>query len=81
MNDEQNEALWRRRFYTSMGLRLGGLAILLLGVAIMFTNILRPGGWPQVGAIIAIVGALDSVIVPQLLRRAWNKQDRPADGE
>jgi hypothetical protein len=81
MSDEQNEGLWRGRFYASMGLRLGGLAILLLGVAIMFTNLLRPGGWPQVGAIVAIVGALDSVLSPQLLRRAWEKQDRSADGE
>jgi hypothetical protein len=81
MNDEQNEALWRGRFYISMGLRLGGLVILFLGVAIMFTNLLRPGGWPQVGAIIAIIGAVDSVLLPQLLRRSWNRQDRPADGE
>ena len=79
MSDDQNEALWRGRFYSSMALRLGGLAILLLGIAVMFTNLLRPGGWPQVGAIIVIVGALDSVVVPQLLRRAWDKQDQSPD--
>jgi hypothetical protein len=41
----------------------------------MYTGIIRPGGWPQVGAIVAILGAIVAVVAPQLLRRAWKNQD------
>lgn len=66
----------RRRLLVHSLIRLAGLAIFFLGVAIMYTNLLRPGGWPQLGAIIAIMGVLDSILAPRLLKRAWDKQDR-----
>ena len=34
------------------------------------------GGWPRVGAIVAIMGALDAFFAPRLLKRAWDEQDR-----
>jgi hypothetical protein len=37
--------------------------------------LLRPGGWPQVGALIAIIGVVDSVLAPRLLKRVWDKED------
>lgn len=55
--------------------RLGGLAIFLLGIAIAYSNLLRPGGWPQVGAIVAIMGAIDALFAPRVLKRAWDKED------
>ena len=80
-----DEAIWRRRFYLYMGARLFGLATFLAGIAIMFTDILREGGWPVVGAIIMVMGLADAVIAPRLLRKQWDKEDeaavdRPADG-
>ena len=66
----------RRRLLIHSLIRLAGLAIFFLGVAIMYTNLLRPGGWPQLGAIIAIMGVLDSILAPRLLKRAWDEQDR-----
>ena len=45
----------------------------------MYTNLVRFGGWPQVGAIIAIVGAVDALLAPHFLKRAWDRQDQ--DGE
>lgn len=66
----------RRRLLVHSLIRLAGLAIFFLGVAIMYTNLLRPGGWPQLGAIIAIMGVLDSILAPRLLKRAWDEQDR-----
>lgn len=54
--------------------RLVGLATFLLGVAIAFTDLFRPGGWPLVGAIIAIVGVIDAVIAPPMVRRAMEKK-------
>ena len=56
-------------------MRLGGLLFFFLGVAIMYTNLLREGGWPQVGAIVAIMGAIDSVFAPKLLKSAWDRKD------
>ena len=71
------DELWRSRFMVLTLARLGGLAIFMLGVAIMYTDLLRDGGWPQVGAILAIIGALDALLVPRVLRKGWEKQDRP----
>ncbi|HEX8841001.1 MAG TPA: hypothetical protein VF757_01755 [Sphingomicrobium sp.] len=55
--------------------RLGGLAIFFLGLAIIYTNLVREGGWPQVGAIVAIMGAIDAVFAPRLLKKVWDQQD------
>ena len=71
-----DEALWRRRMLMYLGVRVAGLAIFLLGVAIIYTNLLREGGWPQVGAIVAIMGAIDALFAPRLLKKAWDQQDR-----
>ncbi len=69
---------WRRRFHLFMAARLVGLAIFLLGIAIMFTGLLRPGGWPVVGAIVVVLGLLDAVVAPKLLRKQWDAEDRNA---
>jgi hypothetical protein len=55
--------------------RAGGLAIFFLGVAIVFTNLVRQGGWPQLGAIVAIGGVVDALLAPRLLKKAWDKED------
>ena len=66
----------RRRLLIYTLVRFVGLAIFFLGVAMIFTNLLRPGGWPQVGGIVAILGAIDALFAPRLLKRAWDEQDR-----
>ena len=71
-----DEALWRRRLLIYSLVRLGGVAIFFLGLAIIYTDLLRPGGWPQVGAVVAILGVIDAFFAPRLLKRAWNEQDR-----
>jgi hypothetical protein len=74
-----DEDLWRRRFYIYSAARLGGLAIFFLGIAIGYSNLVRPGGWPQVGAIVAILGVIDALFAPRLLKKAWDEADR--DGQ
>ena len=71
-----DDDLARRRllFYTLV--RFAGLAVFFLGIAIVYTDLLRPGGWPQVGAIVAIMGAIDAMFAPLLLKMAWDEQDR-----
>lgn len=70
-----DERVARNRLLAYSAVRLGGLAIFFLGIAIMYTNLVRDGGWPQVGAVIAILGAIDAVFAPRILKRAWDKQD------
>jgi hypothetical protein len=72
---DDNTARQRLLLYTAV--RFGGLLIFFLGVAIMYTNIVRPGGWPQVGAIIAIIGVIDAMFLPRLLKKAWERSDQP----
>lgn len=66
----------KRRLLIHSLVRFGGLAVFFLGVAIMYTNLVRTGGWPQLGAIIAIMGVLDAMIAPRLLKKGWDEQDR-----
>ena len=70
------DAIWKRRLLAYTAVRLAGLAVFFLGVAIIYTNLLREGGWPQVGAIVAIMGAIDALLAPHLLKKAWDRQAR-----
>ena len=73
MND--NEQLWRARFLAFTLVRLAGLVLFLAGVAIAFSDLVRPGGWPLVGGLMAIAGAIDALFAPRMLKRAWERQD------
>lgn len=70
-----DEALWRRRFLLFMMARLFGLLTFLAGIAIAYSDLVRDGGWPALGAIVAIIGALDAVFAPRLLKKHWDLED------
>jgi len=70
-----DDELWRRRFQAFMLVRVAGLALFFLGVAIIYTDLIREGGWPVLGAILAVMGAIDAVFAPKLLKRLWEQQD------
>jgi hypothetical protein len=72
----EDEVLWRKRLLAYSAVRLGGLAIFFVGLAIIYTDLLREGGWPQVGAIVAIMGVIDTVFAPRMLKKLWDQQDR-----
>ena len=79
MDDEahvKDEGKWKRRLLAYTAVRAVGLAIFFLGVTIAYSDLLRPGGWPQVGAIIAILGVIDSLVAPRLLKRKWDEADK-----
>ena len=65
---------WKRRFLVFSALRIGGLALFLLGVAIAFSDLLKPGGWPLLGGILAILGAVEAVLIGRILKKAWRDQ-------
>lgn len=71
-----DEDLWKRRFHAFMAVRAFGLATFLLGIAIIYTDLLREGGWPAVGAILVVVGTIDAVFAPRVLKKLWEQQDR-----
>ena len=70
----EDDALWKKRFHMFALLRLAGVALFLLGIAIAYSDLILPGGWPVVGAIIGIIGALDAIIAPRLLKRSWDRK-------
>ena len=69
-----DEAVWKRRFLVFTLVRLAGLAIFFLGLAIAFGNVVREGGWPLVGLPIAVIGLLDAVFSAKILRKSWERQ-------
>ena len=72
MDDERK---WRNRLLMYTGAGAFGLAVMLFGIAVIYTDVLREGGWPQVGAIIAIAGVIDALFAPRLLKKLWDEQD------
>ena len=66
----------RNRLLAYSAVRFGGLAIFFVGLAIIYTDLARPGGWPQLGAVVAIMGVIDALFAPIILKRAWDQQDR-----
>ena len=68
-----DELLWKRRFLIFMLVRMFGLVTFLVGVAIAYTDMVRVGGWPSLGAIIIIIGLIDALVAPILLKRMWQK--------
>jgi len=70
-----DEALWKRRFLLFALVRLAGVATFLLGLWIGFGDLVREGGWPAVGAIIAVMGAIDAIFAPRMLKMVWDQQD------
>ena len=70
-----DEAVWKKRFLIFMLARLFGLLTFLAGVAVTFTDLLREGGWPQVGAVLIVIGAIDAVFAPKLLKKHWDRED------
>jgi len=71
-----DDEVWKRRFQLFAAIRLFGLIIFLLGIAIAFTDLVRPGGWRLLGGILAIIGAIDAVLAPRILKKGWERLDR-----
>ncbi|QNN65180.1 hypothetical protein H9L12_00515 [Sphingomonas rhizophila] len=69
-----DEELWRKRFWLFALIRVGGIAVILLGVAIAFTDIVRDGGHRYLGAILIVLGSIDLSFGPVLLKHLWNRQ-------
>lgn len=71
-----DDELWKRRFRTFLAIRLVGLATFLVGIAVAFSDLLQPGGNKLIGGLLAVMGAIDAVIAPRILKRGWERQDK-----
>jgi len=73
MNDEE---LWKKRFHIFAAVRLAGVLTFMLGLVIAFSDLVRPGGWKTLGGIIVVIGVIDAVFAPRLLKRSWERRDQ-----
>jgi hypothetical protein len=74
-----DEAVWKKRFMVFAVARLFGLLTFLAGLAIAFSDLVREGGWPQLGAVLILLGVIDAVFAPRLLRKQWDREDSAAE--
>ena len=65
---------YKRRFLLFAAARLAGVALIGLGVAIAFTDIVRSGGFRQLGGLLIALGTIEMVVVPLLLKRSWDEE-------
>ena len=72
----RDEELWKKRFQIFAAIRLFGVVTFLLGLAIAFSDLVRPGGWNLLGGILVIIGVVDAVVAPRLLKRGWDRLDK-----
>ncbi len=69
-----DDAMWKRRFHLFALLRLSGLVILFLGMAIMLTDLVQPGGSRLIGGMLVAAGLVEAIVAPQILKRSWDKK-------
>lgn len=72
----RDEELWKKRFQIFAAIRLVGVATFLFGLAIAFSDLVRPGGWPLLGGVLAIIGVIDALVAPRILKRGWERLDQ-----
>ena len=59
----------RARFFTLGLIRLGGVAIAFLGVAIIAKRLVEPA--EIIGGVMLFIAAIDVLVVPVLLAKRW----------
>jgi hypothetical protein len=70
------DQLWRKRFAIFALLRISGLLLFLLGMAILFSDLVQPGGALGLGMVVVGCGLVEALLGPVLLRQHWEKADR-----
>jgi hypothetical protein len=68
---QPSEAEWRNRFLLINLVRIGGTVMVMIGLLIWQTDMLRPGGSVEIGLPLALVGLTISFGLSQYLVRRW----------
>lgn len=71
MTEPVDPRIWRNRFIILNLTRIGGTAVVLVGLALWQTDLLVEGGRPLVGFALALIGLVVSFGGPQWLARRW----------
>lgn len=71
-----DDKLWARRFGLFALLRISGLLLFFLGMTIAFSDLVRPGGFIELGIVVIGLGLVDALLGPVLLRQHWEKKDQ-----
>lgn len=69
LSDEDRTA--RSRFLALTLIRLGGIALLMFGILVWRTDLLRDGGWPAIGIPLALIGFVESLLLPKFVASRW----------
>ena len=69
-----DDALWKRRFLMFTAVRLGALALVLIGLALGVGDFLPPGGWRILGGILVLIAIAILIVVPRRLRKSWESK-------
>ncbi|OGS51871.1 MAG: hypothetical protein A3J40_05745 [Erythrobacter sp. RIFCSPHIGHO2_12_FULL_63_10] len=68
-----DEALAKRRFAVLNVMRLGGLALVMFGLAITQGVIDLPR---ELGMAIVVIGMVDFFVLPRLLSKRWRSEEK-----
>jgi hypothetical protein len=71
-----DEKTAKLRLLTLTGIRLCCLLFVLLGLMVIYTDWIRRGGWPQLGAGLCIIGAFAFLLIPRATKRMWDREDQ-----
>lgn len=77
MTPDDHEALARTRYAIITAMRASGVLLMVLGLWIWNSDILKDGGMPTLGVPLFLLGFVESLIVPQILARKWRTPPRP----
>ena len=76
MTSPEDESMWRNRFIMLNLTRIGGTLVVLVGLIIWQTDLVREGGWTALGLPLALIGIAASFGGPRYLARKWRTPDR-----
>ena len=71
MTPQDDDTLWRNRFILLNLVRIGGTVIVLIGLAIWYSDLLVRGGSMAIGLPMALIGLTISFGGPKYLARKW----------
>lgn len=63
----------KKRFFLLAGIRLSGVVLAFLGIAIVMKRLIEPAD--IVGTALIAVGAFEVILLPVLLMRSWRTKD------
>jgi hypothetical protein len=77
MTPQDDETLWRNRFIAINLVRIGGTIVVLIGLAIWYSDLIVEGGSMAVGLPMALAGLVVSFWGPKWLAARWRTPPGP----